>query len=169
MLMTRAAYESIGGYEALAFQITEDLQIFECIVRQGWGFRNLFHRHVLGLSTAQPTLRHLLMQRKRWMRGTARLPVHLSGLFALYGFFYLVVFLPGLLPPATIALLFGLKVALQVGFLAGSLRQVGRRESLGVLLLYEFYLAGMSLLIIGYTLWPGQIQWKERRYRWAEG
>lgn len=35
MLVTRAAYESIGGYEALAFSIIEDLQLFTQLVAQG--------------------------------------------------------------------------------------------------------------------------------------
>ncbi|WP_400192878.1 glycosyltransferase [Hymenobacter sp. B81] len=168
MLVTRAAYDSIGGYETLAFQITEDLQLFAGIVRAGWGYRNLWHRHVLGVSAAQPTLRALLEQRKRWMRGTGRLPWQLSGLFGLYGAFYAVLFFPPLVAWPLTPLLYGLKVGLQTLFLWISLRQVGRRESLAVLLLYEFYLASMSLLIIGYTLLPGHIRWKERRYAWAE-
>lgn len=79
MLVTRAAYESIGGYEALAFSITEDLQLFTQLVAQGWGYRNLIGPQVLGVSVAQPTVRHLLHQRKRWMRGAGRLPWQLGG------------------------------------------------------------------------------------------
>ncbi|AYA37922.1 glycosyltransferase [Hymenobacter oligotrophus] len=168
MLVTRAAYNTIGGYETLAFQITEDLQLFACIVQAGWGYRNLWHSRVLGVSVPQPNVKCLLEQRKRWMRGTTRLPWYLSGLFGMYGLFYTVLFCPPLISWPFTPLVFGLKVLLQVAFLWGSLRQVGRREKLWVLLLYEFYLAGMSLLVIGYTLLPGHINWKERRYVWAE-
>ena len=169
MLVTRAAYESIGGYEALAFSITEDLQLFDHIVSQGWGFRNLVDGRVLGVSVPQPTVQCLLHQRKRWMKGTGRLPWQLSGLFGLYGLFYMVVFWPNLLSPLTVAILYGAKVLMQTCFLLITLRQANRRESLKVLLLYEFYLAIMSIVVIGYTLMPVSIQWKERRYRWAEG
>jgi cellulose synthase/poly-beta-1,6-N-acetylglucosamine synthase-like glycosyltransferase len=169
MLVTREAYESIGGYETLAFSITEDLQLFEQIVAQGWGFRNLMDHRVLGVSVPQPTVLHLLRQRKRWMRGTTRLPWQLTILFGLYGLFYMVLYWPGLLPPALILTMFSAKLLMQTLFLHITLRQVGRRESLAVLLLYEFYLSVMSLAVIGYTLWPSYIQWKERRYRWAEG
>ncbi|WP_324674229.1 glycosyltransferase [Hymenobacter sp. GOD-10R] len=169
MLVTRAAYESIGGYEALAFSITEDLQLFEYIVAQGWGFRNLVDGRVLGVSVPQPTVHCLLHQRKRWMKGTGRLPWQLSGLFGFYGLFYMVLFWPGLLPPLYVASLFAAKVVIQTLFLFLTLRQVNRRESLHVLVLYEFYLAIMSIAVIGYTLLPVKIQWKERRYRWAEG
>ncbi|GAA4391192.1 glycosyltransferase [Hymenobacter koreensis] len=168
MLVTRAAYDSIGGYETLAFQITEDLQLFACIVNAGWGYRNLWHKHALGVSAAQPTVKALLEQRKRWMRGTTRLPWYLSGLFGLYGLFYMVLFFPPWVAWPLTPLIFGAKMLLQTLYLWISLRQVGRRESWPVLLLYEFYLAGMSLLVLGYTLLPGQIRWKERRYAWAE-
>ncbi|OUJ76354.1 hypothetical protein BXP70_02420 [Hymenobacter crusticola] len=169
MLVTRAAYESIGGYEALAFSITEDLQLFDHIVSQDWGFRNLVDGQVLGVSVPQPTVQCLLHQRKRWMKGTSRLPWQLSGLFGLYGAFYMVLFWPGMLPPLYVVGLFAAKLLMQTLFLLITLRQVDRRESLHVLLFYEFYLTVMSVAVIGYTLLPVSIQWKERRYRWAEG
>jgi len=169
MLVTRAAYESIGGYEALAFSITEDLQLFSRIVAQGWGFRNLCDPRVLGVTVPQPTPRQLLWQRKRWMKGAVRLPAQLSFLFGFYGIFYLVLFWPGLMPLPLVAGLYAVKILCQTLFLAVTLRQVGRCESLGMLLLYEPYLCVMSMAVLGYTLWPGYIQWKQRRYQWAEG
>lgn len=168
MLVTRKAYDAIGGYEALAFQITEDLQLFSCIVAAGWDYRNLWHPAVLGVSMPQPSVHGLLEQRKRWMRGTGRLPVYLSGLFGLYAVFYAVLFFPPLVSWPFTPLVLGLKVLLQTLFLHRSLRLVGRHEPLWLLLVYEYYLCAMSLLVIGYTLLPGQIRWKERRYAWAE-
>ncbi|TPG66352.1 glycosyltransferase [Hymenobacter nivis] len=169
MLVTRAAYESIGGYEALAFSISEDLQLFAQIVARGWHCRNLIEPRVLGVSVPQPTVRHLLHQRKRWMRGAGRLPWQLGALFSSYGVFYTVVGWPGLLPLGTIGALLGAKMLCQSLFLGLTLRQAGHREHLGVLLLYEGYLLAMSLAVLTYTAWPGTIQWKERRYHWAEG
>ncbi|TGE09332.1 glycosyltransferase [Hymenobacter fodinae] len=169
MLVTRAAYESIGGYEALAFSITEDLQLFEQIVGQGWGFRNIISPSALGVSVPQPTVRHLLQQRKRWMKGASRLPWQLTVLFSSYGFFYTILGWPGLLPYTTIALLYAAKVLCQTLFLTITLRQAGRRESWQVVFFYEFYLLVMSVAALVYTVWPSYIQWKERRYRWAEG
>ncbi|SHK17202.1 glycosyltransferase [Hymenobacter psychrotolerans] len=169
MLVTRAAYESIGGYEALAFSITEDLQLFSRIVGQGWHFRNLCETCVLGVTVPQPTTQHLLRQRKRWMKGAVRLPASLSLLFGFYGMFYIVLFWPGLLAPAVLLGIYGAKIICQTLFLHLTLRQVGRCESLGLLLLYEPYLCLLSVAVVGYTLWPGHIWWKERQYQWAEG
>jgi len=168
MLVRRAAYESIGGYEALAFSICEDLQLFKQVVAQGWQFRNLISPAALGISVPQPTVRHLLRQRKRWMKGTAHLPWQLSALFGSYALFYTVLSWPGLWTLSTVATLWVAKVGCQTLFLAVTLRQAGRREQLHVLLLYECYLLTMSLAVLVYTVWPHPIEWKERRYKWAE-
>ena len=169
MLVTRAAYDSIGGYEALAFSITEDLQLFEEIVGQGWGFANIIRPQALGVSVAQPTVRHLLQQRKRWMKGAGRLPWQLALLFSSYGLFYTAWGWPGLLPGSVMLALYAAKVLCQTVFLLVTLRQAGHRENLGVVLLYDVYLLAMSLAVLTYTAWPTGILWKERRYRWAEG
>lgn len=168
MLVTRAAYLDVGGFEGVPFSTSEDLRIFRYIVAKGWGFRNLCQPGVLGVSEPQPTVAALLEQRKRWMRGGVRLPWYLTGLFGLYGAFYGVLFWPGLLPLGPLVLLYGSKVALQTLFLASTLRQAGHRERLGMLLLYEPYLCLMSLLVLLYTLWPSSIEWKQRRYTWAK-
>ncbi|WP_046243935.1 glycosyltransferase [Hymenobacter terrenus] len=168
MLVTRAAYTAIGGFEGMDFRTNEDLQLFQHVVAHGWDFRNLSSPAVLGVSEPQPTVTALLEQRKRWMKGAIRLPWYLTGLFGLYGVFYTVLFWPGLLSLTTLTMLYGGKVLLQTLFLASTLRRVGRREQLGVLLLYEPYLCVMSVMVLAYTLWPGPVEWKQRRYAWAE-
>ncbi|MDB5233236.1 MAG: hypothetical protein JWR44_229 [Hymenobacter sp.] len=168
MLVTRAAYEATGGFEAFPFSVSDDLQLFQAVVAQGFGFRNLCEPRVLGVSAPQPTLKALLKQRKRWMTGAGALPWYLTSLFALYGVFYVVLFWPGFLPTPWVAGIYLLKVSLQTLFLAITLRQSGHREGLGTLLLYEPYLCLASLAVLLYTLRPGQIEWKQRRYAWAE-
>ena len=91
LLVTRAAYESIGGYEALAFSITEDVQLFAQLVARGWHYRNLINMRVLGISAPQSMVRLLLHQRKRWMKETGRLPWQLGVLFNSYGVFYMAL------------------------------------------------------------------------------
>ena len=168
MLVTREAYESTGGFEAFNFNVSDDLQLFQAVTAKGYGFRNLCEPQALGVSVPQPTVRALLQQRKRWMNGATSLPWYLTALFGMYGVFYVVLFWPGLLPGPWVAAIYLLKVGLQTLFLLITLRQAGHRENLGVLLLYEFYLCVMSLAVLAYTVWPGYIVWKQRRYAWAE-
>ena len=148
--------------------MSEDLQLFGQVVGQGWQYRNLVAPGALGVSAPQPTWRCLLRQRQRWMRGAGQLPWQFSGLFYAYGLFYTVLGWPGLLPLSTIATLYAAKILFQTLFLRITLRQVGRREALPVLLFYEFYLLAMSLAVLAYTAWPRPIEWKERHYQWAE-
>jgi len=168
MLMTRAAYESLGGLENMRCDVSEDLQLFCEAVRRGWGYRHLCQPQALGISEAMPTPDALLKQRKRWMKSATGLPWYLTALFGLYGAFYMVLFWPGFLPLAAVAGLYAAKVALQTLFLAITLRQVGLRERLSTLLLYEPYLCVMSVAVLLYTVWPGRLEWKERRYSLAE-
>ncbi|HEX8326241.1 MAG TPA: glycosyltransferase [Hymenobacter sp.] len=168
MLVTRAAYESTGGFESFDFTVSDDLQLFQAVTAKGYGFRNLCEPQALGVSMPQPTVRALLLQRKRWMNGATSLPWYLTGLFGIYGAFYVVLFWPGFLTDQWVAALYLLKIGLQTLFLLITLRQAGHRENLGVLLLYEFYLCIMSLAVLAYTLWPSHIVWKQRRYTWAE-
>jgi cellulose synthase/poly-beta-1,6-N-acetylglucosamine synthase-like glycosyltransferase len=168
MLVTRAAYTDVGGFEGMAFSTNEDLQLFRHVRAKGWGFRNLCSPEVLGVSEPQPTVAALLEQRKRWMKGATRLPWYLTGLFGMYGVFYAVLFAPGLMPLVPMLAIYSGKVLLQTLYLHLTLRQVGRREQLGVLLLYELYLCVMSLAVLAYTLWPSPVEWKQRRYEWAE-
>ena len=168
MLVTRAAYTDVGGFEGMAFSTNEDLQLFRHVRAKGWDFRNLCSPQVLGVSEPQPTVAALLEQRKRWMKGASRLPWYLTGLFGMYGVFYGVLFAPGLMPLVPMLAIYSGKILLQTLYLHLTLRQVGRRERLGVLLLYELYLCVMSLAVLAYTLWPSPIEWKQRRYEWAE-
>lgn len=135
---------------------------------QGWQFRNLVDPRTLAISLPQPTMPHLLRQRQRWMKGATSLPWQLSVLLGTYGGFYTVLGWPGLLPLGTIGALYAAKLLCQKLFLAITLRQAGRRERLGILLLYDGYLLLMSLAVLAYTCWPSAIEWKARRYPWAE-
>ena len=168
MLMTRAAYESIGGLENLYCDVSEDLQLFCEVVNRGWGFRQLCESQALGISEAMPTGEALLQRRKRWMKSAGGLPWYLTALFGLYGVFYAVLFWAGLLPLPVVAGLCAAKVGLQTLFLTVTLRQVGLRERLWLLLLYEVYLGLMPVAVLLHALFPSSLEWKERRYTLAE-
>ncbi|MBF9236156.1 glycosyltransferase [Hymenobacter sp. BT683] len=168
MLLTRAAYESIGGLENMRFSVSEDLQIFQKVVARGWGFRHLCEPQALGISEAQPNFSALLKQRKRWLKSASGLPWYLTGLFGMYATFYTVLCWPGLFPLSIITGIYLAKTGFQTLFLAITLRQTGRREHVAVLLLYELYLCIMSVAVLAYTLWPTRLEWKERRYTLAE-
>jgi cellulose synthase/poly-beta-1,6-N-acetylglucosamine synthase-like glycosyltransferase len=69
MAIRRSIYEAAGGLEAADFTIAEDLALFR--MAQAAGFESLGHAspETTVHLTPVPSLRHLLSQQRRWLRG----------------------------------------------------------------------------------------------------
>ncbi|MCA8830878.1 glycosyltransferase [Hymenobacter pini] len=166
MLVTRAAYESTGGYEALPFSVTEDFELFKAILRQGYGYRNLFQPEVLAESLPMYTWRGLLHQRRRWLRGVEQLPGWLQACLALYGSFYpLLAVLAVVAGWHWAAGVWAAKIGLQGWLAAKCFRRVGRRPPLELLLLFELYTLALTGSLVVFRLLPLRFEWKGRQYR----
>lgn len=165
MLLTRQAYEAAGGFESIKFSITEDIAIFNQVLRHGYGFRNVFDRSVLALSAPATSFGALLEQRKRWMRGSVYLPVYMFAIFVLHSAYY-----PVLLPfffQASVGIATGIflvKLLLQSLYLHICLRRLGRSAPWWLYLLFELYLVFTSIILIIYFLIPTKVKWKGRKY-----
>jgi cellulose synthase/poly-beta-1,6-N-acetylglucosamine synthase-like glycosyltransferase len=165
MLVTRKAYEATGGYENMPFSLTEDVQLFQAVIRRGFGCRNIFDAGVLAVSTPAPTLAALWQQRKRWMVGVRFLPWYMILFVGAYASFYAFGLALGLFFSwQAMAVLFLGKVMVQTVFIHSCLRRLGLRMPLPVLLLFEFYLIFVSLITVSFFLHPGKITWKGRKY-----
>lgn len=165
MLVTRQAYEATGGYERLPFSVTEDAQLFQAVIRQGFTARNIFAAGVLAVSLPAPSFAALWQQRKRWMVGVRFLPWYMLLLVGAYASFYAFSLVLGLFFSwqALLVLFLG-KVILQTAFIHSCLRRLGLRVPAAVLLLFEFYLIFVSLITASFFLLPGKIIWKGRKY-----
>jgi cellulose synthase/poly-beta-1,6-N-acetylglucosamine synthase-like glycosyltransferase len=165
MLLTRQAYDAVGGFENIKFSITEDIAIFNQVLRRGFGFRNIYDRSVLALSAPAATFGELLQQRKRWMRGSTHLPVYMFAIFVLHSAYY-----PVLLPfffQASVGIagaIFVTKLLLQSLFLHICLKRLRLSASWWHYLLFELYLVFFSILLILYFFIPTKISWKGRKY-----
>jgi hypothetical protein len=164
MMTTREAYHSTGGYQHLPFSITEDYQLFRCILAKGFNFRQAFNPGVLAFTAPAGSWRQLLQQRKRWMTGAMQLPWHQK----------VFVFAEALLVPAVVALgcyhplwaglLLALRVALIVGEVYGALGRLGQRgrfRDVWPYLPYHFLIVTANVL---YYLLPVPVVWKGRKY-----
>ncbi|MDU0371592.1 glycosyltransferase [Hymenobacter endophyticus] len=166
MLVTRAAYEATGGYEALPFSVTEDFELFQAILRCGFGYRNLFRAEVLAESLPMYTWGGLLHQRRRWLRGVEQLPWWLQLSLALYGSFHLLLLGLGVVAGWPVALgVWVAKLAVQGWLAAKCFRQVDRRPPLELLPLFELYTLTLTLGIGLFRLLPLRFEWKGRQYR----
>jgi 1,2-diacylglycerol 3-beta-glucosyltransferase len=151
MLITRAAYQATGGYEALPFSVTEDFALFEAVNSRGFGFRQLFEPAV----------------RLRWLRGVAALPWHVqAGLIFFSGYWLAVVGLglAGGLGWALVAL--AAKVASHYALALAASRRAGLpRPAWWLLPLFEVYsLLLTTHLTLARLLGQRGVEWKGRQY-----
>lgn len=66
MLVLKAAYKKIGGYEKLGFSIIEDYQLYAAIINASYNFKHVFIKKVLTF-TLPP--QNYFEQRSRWISG----------------------------------------------------------------------------------------------------
>src|SRR5690606_30499079 len=165
MLLTREAYESVGGFENIPFSITEDIAIFNQILKRGYGFRNLYDSKVLAWSAPAPDYGSLLEQRKRWMRGSVFMPKYMFALFVLHSAYY-----PVLIPfffKASVGIALSIavvKLLLQSLFMHICLKRLNRSASWWQYILFELYLLVTSFILILYFFLPTKVKWKGRKY-----
>lgn len=165
MLLRREAYEQVGGFESIDFTITEDIAIFNEVLKLGWGFKNVYAPEVLALSTPAATFGLYLHQRKRWMRGSMHLPLYMAVIFILHSAYY-----PVLLPFFTytsvsiMLAVFAFKLLLQSAYLYTCLHRLGRKVQWYMYPLFEIYLVVSSIILILYFFLPIKTVWKGRKY-----
>ena len=165
MLVTRAAYEATGGYEALPFSVTEDFALFRAVLAAGFGFRQVFQADARADSLPIVTWPDLLKQRRRWLRGVAGLPLRLR--LELLFFSGLWPALLGVTVVGGAGLAGGLWAAkmLVQGLLAyAAHRRAGLRLRWWLLPLFEFYTLVLTGAILVFQLFGGAVVWKGRRY-----
>ncbi|MGI4874876.1 MAG: glycosyltransferase [Janthinobacterium lividum] len=167
MLVTRAAYEATGGYEALPFSVTEDFALFEAVNAQGYGYRQVFAPGVRAVSQPAASWGALLRQRLRWLRGVAALPGRVqAGLVFMSGYWLAV---GGLAATGNFWLALaacGLKLAGQYAQALAATRRAGLPAPPAWLLLpFEGYSLALTLhLTLARLLGRRGVEWKGRRY-----
>lgn len=165
MLLRRQAYEQVGGFESIDFSITEDIVIFNKVLAQGWGFRNIYDPSVLAFSTPAGSFSAFLLQRRRWMRGSMHLPLYMAVIFILHAAYYPVL-LPFFLYTSVGAAfaVFAGKLLLQSLFAAICLHRLGLRAPWWLFVFFELYLIVSSIILIVFFFLPIKVNWKGRKY-----
>ena len=165
MLVTRAAYEATGGYEALPFSVTEDFALFQAVLAAGFGFRQVFQADIRADSLPMPTWAALLRQRKRWLRGVAGLPLRLRlELLFFSGVWPALLGVGWVAGPAVALGAWGAKVLVQGVLAHFAHRRAGLRLRWALLLPFEFYTLALTAAILVFQLRGGAVVWKGRRY-----
>ncbi|MCS6832449.1 MAG: glycosyltransferase [Flammeovirgaceae bacterium] len=164
MLVSRAAYESIGGYEGIAFSLTEDHAIFKAITDKGWKFHHLMCPEITAKTLPMKTLKEYIHQRKRWTYGAMRLPWY--AVMILFGQALLIpiILLWGVFYPFQAASVWAVKASLQSLLLLFALQKINRKQPLYAILLYEVYADIFYFIMLLTYILPFKVDWKGRKY-----
>jgi cellulose synthase/poly-beta-1,6-N-acetylglucosamine synthase-like glycosyltransferase len=167
MAIRTDAYKKIGGYESIAFSITEDYKLFKEILKQTkYNAKWIYCSQNTNITYSTSSLLEWLHQRKRWLKGGLELPlsVWILMLFnvcvelSLYAsmavnmsFFLSVLFAKTIVN----------SIFLCVIFAKLNLWKKAWIWSIGLYALYQMWL--IPVLFI-YFLLPFKVKWKERTY-----
>ncbi|QMW05287.1 glycosyltransferase family 2 protein [Spirosoma foliorum] len=164
MAVSRQAYDAVGGYESIPFSVTEDYALFEAIIRQGYGFRNLLDERVLAHTKPVETVSAFLQQRKRWMRGATSLPIWMVSL--LYLQYLAAPLLVGLafVAPVLALGLYLVKLFIQTMVLSFGLSRLKQTKLWPYALLFEIYQLIVGPISVVFYLLPTTVEWKGRTY-----
>ncbi|MFD2203949.1 glycosyltransferase [Shivajiella indica] len=164
MLITKAAYESVGGFEGVPFSLTEDFEIAKSIQKKG--YKNIHFVSEINLvhTKGQAGFFELLNQRKRWMSGAMGLSAFWKVLLALQVLFFPFIIHLCFLHPLEGFSIWSIKVITQGLFLYSFASKTGVKLKIGDLILFEIYYLIISWSTIVYYFWPSKTVWKGRRY-----
>lgn len=164
MMVSREAYDKVGGYKNIPFSVTEDFALFQAVAKQGYRYQQLANEDSLVRTFATRGFGNLMNQRKRWMSGALKLPPFMVSLLVFQLFYYPAMLTMLFINPFVAIPLFGLKVTLQSLFINKILERLNQYVPLGNLLIFEFYSGFISVALFFFYLLPLPVKWKGRKF-----
>lgn len=162
MLVTRQAYERVGGYAAIPFSVTEDIALHRAVRQAGYHPELLMHPEVKGQTQAIATWKNLLRQRLRWMQGIPYLAKPLQFILLLQGLFFPAIVLLFIYSPLTALPVFFGKVLVQALLISKGFNKTRQSYFWIDLLAYEFYSMILTLTLLLMFPFTRTIRWKDR-------
>lgn len=164
MLITKEAYDAVGGFEGIPFSLTEDFEMARQINKRGFEHVHQVTSGNLISTQGQKKLPGLLSQRKRWMAGAMALPWSWKLLLGFQVMFFPAMLILLFLHPFESILIWLLKVLIQGLFVYGFASKTSSKLKIRHLLLFEIYYMITSWSTIVYYFWPAKTDWKGRKY-----
>ena len=164
MLITREAYEKVGGYETIPFSVTEDFALYKAVLDAGYTVHHEFTTLSKAETLAETTWGGLLKQRKRWMRGAVQLPITMVLLLGVQAMYYPAVLGITIYLPWLGGVAIATKACIQAWYMSRVARRIDEKITGWELWAYELYSAILSTTMVIYYLWPTRIKWKGRSY-----
>lgn len=164
MLVSREAYEAVGGFEGIPFSLTEDFELAKQVNKKG--FNNIHEVAVENLiqTKAQVGYWKLLSQRKRWMHGAMELPTIWMLILGLQAIFFPAILGLVILRPFEGIILWFFKLLIQGFFIYRFASKTRVHLKILDFLFFEIYYLITAWSTIVYYFWPSKTDWKGRKY-----
>jgi cellulose synthase/poly-beta-1,6-N-acetylglucosamine synthase-like glycosyltransferase len=118
----------------------------------------------MAFSMPVKSIKELVLQRDRWLRGVFRLPFIMVFILVLDSLFVPVVFALGWYNPYLGLSLGIFRIFMIWLFLSSAFSKLDKGTSLFLMIPFEFYQGFINLVSLIYHLIPGKVHWKERSY-----
>ena len=167
MVVSKKAYDAVGGYEAIPFSVTEDLELFLALQKNNFHHKQVLNSEVIAWTKPIDTFLTLLKQRKRWLKGVERTP-WISKLYmavhAMIGLFIVAALFYDLYLGCCLYLFSVLVHFCRIAWITKSVSVSFNPKWFIYILLLDAYQVMMSTSILVYYLLPVGVDWKKRVY-----
>ncbi len=167
MVISKAAYDAVGGYEAIPFSVTEDLDLYLALKKKKY-----VHRFFLGpeaMVWTRPLDRFIALfkQRKRWLKGVERTPLVCQFYLGIHSIFFLLIVALccfNLFLGITLFFFSFITHFVRVHLMCSVTGVKFKTSWFGHLLILDIYQTSFNLCLLVYYVLSTGVEWKKRRY-----
>ena len=164
MAMEKEAYLKVGGFNSVVQEVTEDLAISKALYNKGYRPIHVVNKASLVKTKAEKTIKGLLHQRKRWMRGAFLLPLIWQVLLGLQVVFYIGLLIGIYYVPLWTIGFWLIKIFFQSIFISTFSMKTGIKIRFLDFIYFEIYNWWVSWATVIFYFCPVALTWKNRSY-----
>jgi len=167
MVISKAAYEAVGGYEAIPFSVTEDLDLYLALKKKNYVHRLFLGAEALVWTAPLDTFKALFKQRKRWLKGVERTPwlcQFYLGVHSVFALFIVATACFDLLNGICLFFFSFIVHIVRVYLMCKVTRVAFKNSWLSHLLILDVYQTVFNVCLLIYFVLPTGVEWKKRRY-----
>ncbi|MBC8042448.1 MAG: glycosyltransferase [Rhizobacter sp.] len=161
----KAVYMEVGGYEKVAFSVTEDFALFQAISSTSWKIAYPLEHETNNTTEPLVTLAELYKQKKRWILGGTEAKAKTMVTFVIGLVTHVATALAFFMLPLPVALaFFAVKMLTDLLFLLTPLSRLRSLELVVFVPLFELYYYLTLMIIPAMLLFDRKVVWKGRVY-----
>jgi len=167
MVISKAAYDGVGGYEQIPFSVTEDLELYLALKKKNYKHRLFLSPGALAWTKPLDSLGDLFKQRKRWLKGVQRTPWLCQFYMAMHAVFGLFIGAMCYFSWGTALFLYVLTLVAQfvrIRMLCNITKVTLKKFWWMHLLVVDIYQTLLNVCLLVYFILPTGVEWKKRKY-----